>query len=507
MSSETNPWNCILAALKSTVDPMTYQTWLKPTRFDHNGDHRLFVRVPNQGFADYIAERFKDQIEKKWMGEYHLAGPGVTELCFTIDDPDPEPQKIKSTSEEKDEDEVPIPSTAPVIPDECWGGIFSEFRDIASKAGEAPDSFLFGGISTALAAGLGKSVWLRRPVEVYPSMFICLVGPTNCGKSDTHKMAIEKVLKKAVPDLLYLNNFASSQGLFRAILDNRGRSPSVVMCLSELRSLIKVSAQKSSGDLLEKLNDLYDCVPELQHNTKERDVIQNPPPGVFIAATTPEWMRNLKEDDILGGLGRRVVFFAGEPPADRWPDAQDFSPVSERLKDILEFWKSRGSTELSWEPEALEAYKKWHKTMPSVSCKNTLIRAMSSGHRSYVLKFCILFAASEKCTAITLRHVKKAICLTDGYFFNCLWMLFSDFNLSPIGRIEEKMLVVVKGSPNKTISRRSLIKRFHSHGDYDRWMVRRALENIAGKYADDDSWDEDLRLITIGRKPYVTLND
>ena len=53
-----NAWQEVLNHLKAQVNPQSYQTWLRPTRFSHTDDHTLFVRVPNREFQDWIQEHY-----------------------------------------------------------------------------------------------------------------------------------------------------------------------------------------------------------------------------------------------------------------------------------------------------------------------------------------------------------------------------------------------------------------------------------------------------------------
>jgi chromosomal replication initiator protein len=53
-----NAWQEVLNYLKAQVNPQSYQTWLRPTRFSHTDEHTLFVRVPNREFQDWIQEHY-----------------------------------------------------------------------------------------------------------------------------------------------------------------------------------------------------------------------------------------------------------------------------------------------------------------------------------------------------------------------------------------------------------------------------------------------------------------
>ena len=61
--ASANPWVRVLDALEKKVNRNSYETWLKPTRYDHAQGAVLFVRVPNPEFC-HIGERYGDLISE-----------------------------------------------------------------------------------------------------------------------------------------------------------------------------------------------------------------------------------------------------------------------------------------------------------------------------------------------------------------------------------------------------------------------------------------------------------
>src|SRR5271165_7056508 len=59
----SNPWVRVLDALEKKINRTSYETWLKPTRFDHSQGPTLFVRVPNPEFC-HIADKYGDLISE-----------------------------------------------------------------------------------------------------------------------------------------------------------------------------------------------------------------------------------------------------------------------------------------------------------------------------------------------------------------------------------------------------------------------------------------------------------
>jgi len=63
IATSPNPWVLVLDALQKKINRTSYETWLKPTRFDHSQGPTLFVRVPNPEFC-HIADKYGDLISE-----------------------------------------------------------------------------------------------------------------------------------------------------------------------------------------------------------------------------------------------------------------------------------------------------------------------------------------------------------------------------------------------------------------------------------------------------------
>src|SRR5215470_4253367 len=58
-----NPWLRILDALEKKINRHSYDTWLKPTRFSHQQNGVMFIRVPTPEFRD-IGDKYGDLIQE-----------------------------------------------------------------------------------------------------------------------------------------------------------------------------------------------------------------------------------------------------------------------------------------------------------------------------------------------------------------------------------------------------------------------------------------------------------
>jgi chromosomal replication initiator protein len=58
-----NPWARILESLEKKINRHSYDTWLKPTRYSHSSERRIFVRVPTPEFQ-HIGDKYGDLIQE-----------------------------------------------------------------------------------------------------------------------------------------------------------------------------------------------------------------------------------------------------------------------------------------------------------------------------------------------------------------------------------------------------------------------------------------------------------
>ena len=185
-AASANPWVRVLDALEKKVNRNSYETWLKPTRYDHAQGAVLFVRVPNAEFC-HIGERYGDLISEAMenLGLEYLDVEFVTEE---------EPQnKARAIAAERAPNESTAPSEKPVVGpaqqqrfdwdgaaqlnpkytfDDFVTGAGNQFAHAASRAvGEHPSKaynplFLYGGVGmgkTHLMQAIGHEIKKRQP--------------------------------------------------------------------------------------------------------------------------------------------------------------------------------------------------------------------------------------------------------------------------------------------------------------------------------------------------------
>jgi chromosomal replication initiator protein len=152
-----NAWQEVLNYLKSKVNPQSYQTWLKPTRYSHSEAETLVVRVPNHEFQEWIQEHYSNGIQEA-MEKLRLGFDGIRyELEMQPEKKSSGNGEAKPRQGKLDFESVDHQLNARYTFDTFVVGSCNQFANAAARAvAETPAKaynplFLYGGV------GLGKT--------------------------------------------------------------------------------------------------------------------------------------------------------------------------------------------------------------------------------------------------------------------------------------------------------------------------------------------------------------
>jgi chromosomal replication initiator protein len=152
-----NAWHEVLNFLKTKVNPQSYQTWLRPTRFSHVANDTLVVRVPNREFREWIQEHYGDLVHEA-LGALGLNLQLVTYVFEeNVEGKTPEIAEPRGVQGKLDFDSVEHQLNPRYTFETFVVGSCNQFAHAAARAvAEAPSKrynplFLYGGV------GLGKT--------------------------------------------------------------------------------------------------------------------------------------------------------------------------------------------------------------------------------------------------------------------------------------------------------------------------------------------------------------
>ena len=186
-ASSANPWVRVLDALEKKVNRSSYETWLKPTRYDHAQGAVLFVRVPNPEFC-HIGERYGDLISEamenlglefldvEFVTEEEPQGKGkaMAHVDGALNEsPAAQEKTVASPAQQQRFDWDGAAQLNPKYTfDDFVIGAGNQFAHAASRAvGERPSKaynplFLYGGVGmgkTHLMQAIGHEIKKRQP--------------------------------------------------------------------------------------------------------------------------------------------------------------------------------------------------------------------------------------------------------------------------------------------------------------------------------------------------------
>jgi len=196
-TASVNPWIEILGALEKKINRHSYDTWLKPTRYSHAEQKRLFVRVPTPEFR-HIGEKYADLIQEA-IEALGLAFDDVEFITQEEQSPHAlvgEGARLHSTAVRADGGFAPAPAHAHSAPGRATQARF----DWNSAEQLIPrytfDAFVIGG-GNQFAHAAARAV-AERPSKAYNPLF--LYGGVGMGK--THLMqAIGHEVKRRQPEI------------------------------------------------------------------------------------------------------------------------------------------------------------------------------------------------------------------------------------------------------------------------------------------------------------------
>ena len=252
--ASANPWVQVLDALQKKVNRTSYETWFKPTRYDHAQGPILFVRVPNSQFC-HIGERYGDLISEA----FENLGLEFRDVEFVTADEHAGDGKVGKASAAHVETPATSDRPGPVTQqrfdwdgaaqlnpkytfDDFVIGAGNQFAHAAARAvAESPSKaynplFLYGGVGmgkTHLMQAIGHEIKVRQPDKS-----ICYVS----GERFTNDM---------INALRY-----SKMGTFRDKYRNMD-----VLLVDDIQFL--VNKERTQEEFFHTFNALHECLRQI----------------------------------------------------------------------------------------------------------------------------------------------------------------------------------------------------------------------------------------------------
>jgi len=362
----------------------------------------------------------------------------------------------------------------PEIPSGAWHGLAAIYRSAMERTSEASNNYHFATILSIAAVILGKSVAVGPDEDglLFPNLYTVIVGDSGACKDQARKRG-GRLLRHVDSDVIQLPDIASIQGFIAELSDEQKLLVArkvegplrTLASLSELAPLIVKADQKTTRDLIPKLNEAYDCPPILRSRTKSDPVKVDEPALTILACTTPD-LGDVQLSDLQRGLGSRCFFIPGSPkPADRhWlaPEPVAATAVRQRLSELAREFPLCNTEIIKFSPEAEERLDKWYDFAAKHLPADKLMRFLGVRDIVHIYKISLILCCLDLRHRIEEYHVQAAI-----EFVNWLRdvrpLIFEGHGLSPTMQAQRIIERIVKDRGE--VSYADALKLFSRTGD------------------------------------------
>lgn len=405
-----------------------------------------------------------DDRPKGWDPTDELRGHGVESLQAILAKAEPYHPKEAITS-------VSPPASKETklfhlaLPATVWRGIVGDYRDMLADTTEASDAYHLFTFLGCAGSIIGRRAYLLYGLPLYGNLYVTIVGASGLTRKTTSLRHSERTVCEVDPSWRVLRGVSSAEGLLAQIadpwtkenakgdiIDQGGTSDKRMMVwLGELSSLLKKAKQDRVANIIPLLTEAFDCPPDLHLPTRADPITVTEPYISLMCASTPSWLEDLQDRDVLGGFANRFIYILGEPkppipfPEPPRSDLQD--RIIARLSDLQAWLPDQGlRLELTSPARELwvEFYTRWH----SLSWPDELLAAILQRIPDITLKIAVIYATLEKRTQIDAEILKTAID-AGGYAVASAQRIFSDFHTSREGKLEKRISSVLEPGPMK----------------------------------------------------------
>jgi hypothetical protein len=350
---------------------------------------------------------------------------------------------------------------------------------------ESPRSYLMWSACSTIAAALQRKCYMKWDAEIYPNMYVILVGPSGCRKSDGIKLARSLAEKLNIPILGEKNTTeAVIQTMSRATTAQQGTRitmHSSMSCFVEEFSIFMNRDTNSIGPF----TNWYDCPNEWRYHTKHQgdDTIV----GVYVnvlGATAPQWLPGIfSMEAIRGGFTSRCIFVVEEKkfqtvadPTINKPDKQLFAQLSRDLERIQSM-----AGEFRFDEDAHREYVEWYERedkklsqgKPNLMDEN--FQGYNTRRGTHVKKLCIVMSTSRSDDyTIRVKDFRRA--------------------LTSIETAEKKMPLVFAEIGEGRYS--SVLSRIKNYIEQYRTVTRSEILNYFERNLDTQSYENIMKMLT-----------
>lgn len=348
----------------------------------------------------------------------------------------------------------------PTLPEKCWRGVFSMFRETYSRCTEACNEFLFSGCLTAISVVLGRSVRVDTSFRVFPNTFTVNVGPSGKSRKTTAQDFAEEVILAIDPEFVILPGIGSPEGLLSVMQDH----PKILVAVNELKIILAKGAQEATRGLIPRLVELYDCKPHVSLPNRKNPITVIDPCLILSTSTTQEWLHSMDPADVHGGLANRFLYFTGPDKAPlHLPPSRDQHKFNRLVLELQTLRQKHCFTlpkAIPFSDRASARYKPWYDAYRSSESDSEILDIVGQRLHTHAMKLMLIYAVMDGSDVIEPEHVDAGCAFADQQR-KVHKVVFEGFDDTAMAKIDRSILVALR-----------------QFGDMKTWELRRKRPKI-----------------------------
>lgn len=277
-----------------------------------------------------------------------------------------------------------------------------------------------------------RKVWVRtKGSNLFPNLYIILVGPPGVGKSAI--LSHTERLLRAIPDIFVAPSSLTTASLIDTmeIAQRKIMWPQLVMfnSLQVVASELGVFLPAYDPAFMNTLTKLYDgeLYEERRRTGKVNHIRIDSPQLSIIGGTTPSYLNSfLPEGAWDQGFTSRTIFVFNASPVYTpiFGDEDDFQHLQEIYIGLIHDLKiiAQAFGKMSWSPDAADAITEWDRTGLKPVPEHGKLLHYNSRRLAHVIKLCMV--------ASVARSAEKVITLQD-FTLAKAWLLEAE-SLMPV---------------------------------------------------------------------------
>jgi hypothetical protein len=350
--------------------------------------------------------------------------------------------------------------TYPDAPKAAWYGASHLYLRAFERTTNASNNYHLAAFLTMAGVLLGKSVFVSEGADdTYPNLFTVIVGESGRARKDTAVNRSIKLMRGVDGSIVLLSGINSVEGFIDELqveqkqLEAKGLKPPLRLLVRfrELKKLIAKAGQSANSGIMNFLCELYDNPPELKTPVRSKPARVDEPVGCIMAATCPEWLKDMEIGDLEAGLGSRTIFVPGDakPRLRRReaPDREFIEPLKILLGQRLSVYHREGPARFEFTREAREMFDNWADAVDAKRSGNPLIDSLTARDEETCRKVALIHASLQSCDRweIDVDQVAAAIAFVD-FLYEARFPIFSEHGLSPMAEIDSRIVKRVQQS-------------------------------------------------------------